>query len=66
MRANYKLETVAEMFDVPTSTIIQWLSDVGHSMRWIGGRYYVPEKSVDALRDRYSDQLAKVEPPSAA
>ncbi len=66
MRPNHKLEDIAALFDVPTSTIVQWLSDVGHTMRWIGGRYYIPESSVDALRERFGDNLAKAEPPSAA
>lgn len=43
------LEAVAEHLGVPSTTVLSWVNDLGHSMNWIQGRYYLSTNTVKAL-----------------
>ncbi|OIP29106.1 MAG: hypothetical protein AUK47_28180 [Deltaproteobacteria bacterium CG2_30_63_29] len=52
MSNELKLEEVAELLEVPTTTVVAWLAELNLAMRWSRGRYVIPSESLEALRLR--------------
>lgn len=52
MSNELKLEEVAKLLEVPTTTVVAWLAEMNLAMRWSSGRYVIPSESLDALRTR--------------
>lgn len=53
-RKQYRLEDAADELKVPPTTIVTWLGELGQSMRWIQGRYYLTSETLERLRSHQS------------